>query len=53
VPTTLRYAEGTGSYDDGVEIKLKDHELGVTPPEAAFTIAPQPGVTVKNVGCGG
>ncbi|HVU49109.1 MAG TPA: hypothetical protein VHL80_00385 [Polyangia bacterium] len=53
VPTTLRYAEGAGSYDDGVEIKLKDHELGVTPPEAAFTLSPQPGVTVKDVGCGG
>jgi hypothetical protein len=52
VPTTLRYAEGAGSYDDGVEIKLKDHELGVAPPEAAFTLAPQPGVTVKDIGCG-
>jgi hypothetical protein len=53
VPTTLHYAEGAGSYDDGVEIKLKDHELNVTPPEAAFTLAPPPGVTVRVVGCGG
>jgi hypothetical protein len=53
MPTTLRYAEGAGSYDDGVEIKLKDHELGVTPPESAFTISPPPGVTVRAVGCGG
>jgi hypothetical protein len=52
VPTTLRYAEGAAAYDDGVEIKLKDHELGVTPPEAAFTLAPSPGVIVKDVGCG-
>jgi hypothetical protein len=24
----------------------------VTPPEAAFTIVPPPGVTVRDVGCG-
>ena len=53
LPTTLRYAEGGGSYDDGVEIKLKDHDLGVAPPAAAFTIPLQSGVTVKDVGCGG
>jgi hypothetical protein len=53
LPTSLRYAEGGGSYDDGVEIKLKDHQLGATPPEAAFTILPAPGVTVRDVGCGG
>jgi hypothetical protein len=53
LPTTIRFAEGAGSFDDGVEIKLKDRELGVTPPAAAFTLAPPPGVTVKDVGCGG
>jgi hypothetical protein len=53
LPTTVRFAEGSGSYDDGVEIKLKDHQLGVTPPAAAFTILPAPGVAVRDVGCGG
>jgi hypothetical protein len=53
LPTTIRYAEGDRSYDDGVEIKLKDHELGGTPPAAAFTIAPPSGVNLRDVGCGG
>jgi Domain of unknown function (DUF4292) len=53
LPTTLRFAEGTASYDDGVEIKLKDRELGATPPADAFTLTPSAGVTVKDVGCGG
>jgi Domain of unknown function (DUF4292) len=53
MPTTIRFAERDGSYDDGVEIKLKDRELDVTPAAAAFTLAPAPGVTVKDVGCGG
>jgi hypothetical protein len=53
MPTTIHFAERDGSYDDGVEIKLKDRELDVTPADAAFTIAPAPGVTVKDVGCGG
>jgi hypothetical protein len=53
LPTTIRFAEGTGSYDDGVEIKLKDRELNGTPPDGAFTLTPPPGVTVKDVGCGG
>ncbi len=51
--TTVRFAEGAGSYDDGVEIKLKDHELGAAAPRAAFELPVPPGVTVKNVGCGG
>jgi outer membrane lipoprotein-sorting protein len=53
LPTTIHFAEGTGSYDDGVEIKLKDRELNGTPPDAAFTLTPPPGVAVKDVGCGG
>jgi hypothetical protein len=53
LPTTIRFAEGDASYDDGVEIKLKDHELGGTPPAAAFTIDPPPGVTTRDIGCGG
>jgi hypothetical protein len=52
-PTMLRFAEGAASYDDGVEIKLKERELNATPPPGAFTIAAPPGVIVKDVGCGG
>jgi hypothetical protein len=52
LPTTIRFAEAEGSYDDGVEIKLKDHKLGDSPPDGAFTLAPPPGATVKDVGCG-
>jgi hypothetical protein len=53
LPTTIRFAEDAGSYDDGVEIKLKDCELNGTPPEGAFTLTPAPGVAVRDVGCGG
>jgi hypothetical protein len=53
LPATIRFAEGQSSYDDGVEIKVKDRELGATPPPGAFTLSPPPGVTVKDVGCGG
>jgi len=52
-PTTLHFAEGDGSYDDGVEIKIKDRTFNETPPESAFVLTPPPGVTVKDVGCGG
>jgi hypothetical protein len=51
--TTVHFAEGAASYDDGVEIKLKDHELNTAAPPAAFELPVAPGVTVKNVGCGG
>ena len=51
VPATVRFAEGDGSYDDGVEIKLKDRALNETPPASAFTLTPSPGVSVKDVGC--
>jgi outer membrane lipoprotein-sorting protein len=53
LPTTIRFAEGTSSYDDGVEIKLKDHQLGTPAPASAFTLTPPAGVTVRDVGCAG
>jgi hypothetical protein len=53
LPTRIRFAEAAGSYEDGVEIKLKDRQLGVAPPPGAFELAAPPGVTVKDVGCGG
>jgi hypothetical protein len=52
-PKTIRFAEGATSYDDGVEIKLKDREVNAIPSPDAFTLSPAPGVAVKDVGCGG
>jgi hypothetical protein len=52
LPRTIRFAEGRGSFDDGVEIKFKDRALGDAPPPAAFTLVPPPGVAVREVGCG-
>ena len=53
LPKTIRFAEGAASFDDGVEIKLKDREINVTMSKDAFTLAAPPGVTVREVGCGG
>ena len=52
LPGTIRFAERDGSFDDGVEIKLKDRTLNQEPPAGSFELAPQPGVAVKDVGCG-
>jgi hypothetical protein len=52
MPTTIRFAEGTQSYDDGVEIKFKDRTLNTAARPTDFTIAPPAGATVKDVGCG-
>jgi hypothetical protein len=52
VPSLIRFAEGDGSFDDGVEIRFKDRTLNVAPAPAAFTLVPPPGVAVREVGCG-
>jgi hypothetical protein len=52
LPSTIRFAEGEGSYDDGVEIKFKDRTLNQAPPPGSFTLAAPPGVVVRDVGCG-
>jgi outer membrane lipoprotein-sorting protein len=51
VPRTIRFAEGNGGFDEGVEIQFKDRTLNVTPPASAFTLTPPPGATVNDVGC--
>ncbi len=52
LPRTILFAERSASFDDGVEIRFKDRALDATPPPGAFTLAPPPGVAVRDVGCG-
>ena len=51
LPRTILFAERGASFDDGVEIRFKDRALDTTPPAGAFTLAPPPGATVRDVGC--
>jgi len=51
LPRTILFAERGASFDDGVEIRFKDRALDGSPPPGAFTLAPPPGVTVRDVGC--
>lgn len=53
LPRTIHFAQGTGSFDDGVEIRFRDRSVGGAAPTGAFTLEPPPGVTVRDVGCGG
>jgi Domain of unknown function (DUF4292) len=52
LPATIRFAERAGSFDDGVEIRFKDRSFDQPAAAAAFTLAPPPGVVVKEIGCG-
>jgi hypothetical protein len=52
LPGTIRFAEGKASFDDGVDIRFRDRTIGAAAPAAAFTLAPPPGVVVRDVGCG-
>jgi outer membrane lipoprotein-sorting protein len=52
LPGTIRFAEQNSSFDDGVEIKFKDRTINGAPPPGAFTLAPPPGATIVEVGCG-
>ena len=51
LPRTILFAERSASFDDGVEIRFKDRALDGSPPPGAFTLAPPPGVAVRDVGC--
>ena len=51
LPATIKFAEGVGSYDDGVEIKIKDRTLNTAAPPESFTLAPPLGAAIKEVGC--
>ncbi len=52
LPTTIHFAEADGSYDDGVEIKIKDRKLNEPASADAFKLTPPPGAAIKDVGCG-
>jgi outer membrane lipoprotein-sorting protein len=51
MPKLIRFAEHNGSFEDGVEIRFKDRSVNAPAPASAFTIAPPPGVPVRDVGC--
>jgi hypothetical protein len=51
VPRLIRYAEGSASFEDGVEIKFKERVYDEPAPAEAFAIAPTPGVKTVEVGC--
>lgn len=51
VPRLIRYAEGSASFDDGVEIKFKERVFNATSPTDAFSIVPTSGVRIVEVGC--
>jgi hypothetical protein len=51
LPKRIRFAEGNGSFDDGVEIQFKDRTPNAPAPPNAFALAPPPGVAVRDVGC--
>jgi hypothetical protein len=52
MPGIIRFAEGAGSFDDGVEIKLKDRRVGEAAAPDAFTLSPPAGARVVEIGCG-
>jgi hypothetical protein len=49
-PNLIRFAEPGRSFDDGVEIKVKDRILNPTLPETAFILPPPPGYTLDAPG---
>jgi hypothetical protein len=51
-PGLIRFAEGAGSFDDGVEIRFKDRTANAEIAPDSFTIAPPSGTKVIDVGCG-
>jgi hypothetical protein len=51
MPNTIRFAEPGASFDDGVEIKVKDRRLNPDIPEQSFTLTPPPDMHVQYLGC--
>ena len=51
LPQLIHYAEGTSSFDDGVEVKFKDRTANGPIPPGAFTVAAPPGTATLDVAC--
>ena len=50
-PNTIRFAEPGRSFDDGVEIQVKDRSINPAFRPQAFTLAPPDGYAVQVVPC--
>lgn len=53
LPLVIRYAEGSTSFDEGVEIKFKDRTANEPLADSAFVLDPPAGVVPVDVGCTG
>jgi len=52
LPRVVRFAEAGKSFDDGVEIKIRERTLNPSFPEGAFQLARPDGYTVERATCG-
>jgi len=52
-PNIIRFAEPNASFDDGVEIKIKDRRINPEIPEDSFHLSPPADFFIQNVNCGG
>jgi hypothetical protein len=50
-PSLIRFAQPGGSFDDGVEIKIKDRLVNTSLRDEAFTLAAPPGAELRHVPC--
>ncbi|MCG5051581.1 MAG: hypothetical protein KA712_01350 [Myxococcales bacterium] len=51
-PETIRFAEPGASFDDGVEIKVRDRRINPDIAAESFKLSPPPGALLEHVGCG-
>ena len=51
LPQVIHYAEGTSSFDDGVEVRFKDRTANDPAAPAAFQLTPPSGTTTVDVAC--
>jgi hypothetical protein len=52
LPSTIKFAEGRESFDQGVEVHFKDRTLNDPARPEDYVLQPPPGVAVHEVGCG-
>lgn len=52
MPSMIRFAQGAASFDEGVEIKVKEQSLNPALDPAAFTVTAPAGTPTLEVGCG-